>query len=77
MKDPAAIESRLRTIEKMIGEIYVEVCMSKRIEGVDELAYRRAIEAAVTGDLRALDHYVKCGGKIPVRAEGDKSGRAS
>jgi hypothetical protein len=70
MKNMAAMETRLRSMEKMIAEIYMAVVATKRIDGVDELAYRRAIDQLAMGDVSALDAYMKRGGKIPVRDNG-------
>lgn len=71
MKDLAAMDTRLRVMEKMLTEIYAAVVATQRIDGVDELAYRRAIDKLAMGDVSALDAYMKRGGKIPVR---DNSG---
>lgn len=77
MKSPASIDTRLRVMEKMLTEIYAALVAEKRIDGVDELAYRRAIDKLAMGDVSALDAYVKRGGKIPVRDNGGTAKEAA
>lgn len=67
----AVMDTRLRAMEKMLTEIYAALVAAKRIDGVDELAYRRAIDKLAMGDVSALDAYIKRGGKVPIRDNGN------
>lgn len=61
-------EQRLDAIEHMIREIYVALTPVRRIDGVDEREYRRAIEALMKGDTRPLADYKARGGVVPMAA---------
>jgi hypothetical protein len=77
MKSLAAMDTRLRAMEKMITEIHTALIAQQRIDGVDELAYRRAIDKLAMGDVSALDAYIKRGGKIPGRENGGPAKEAA
>jgi hypothetical protein len=63
------LETRIRILEKQYGDLYAAFMATRRIDGVDELAYRRAINALAQGDSTVLDAYLKRGGKIPIREQ--------
>lgn len=76
MRNQAAIETRLRTIEKIVTEIHTALIAQQRIDGVDELSYRRAMDKLAMGDMSALAAYIKRGGKIPGQGR-EKEGDAA
>ena len=75
MKKPT-IENRLAAIELMVREIHTVLTPARRIRGVDEGQYRKAIDALLAGDTIPLSEYMIRGGEIPGcgtndRKEGD------
>lgn len=61
----ATMETRLAAIEAMIREIYAALTPVRRIDGVNEPAYRKAIDALREGDTGPLSEYKIRGGVIP------------
>lgn len=64
MKKPT-IENRLAAIELMVREIHTVLTPARRIRGVDEGQYRKAIDALLAGDTIPLSEYMIRGGEIP------------
>jgi hypothetical protein len=59
------VEQRLEKMETMLTQIFALITGEDRIDGVDEAAYKRAIDALSKGNNKLLEIYMKRGGKIP------------
>jgi len=58
------IEQRMKVLEEMIAEIHACVVMGQAaVPG--EAEYRRAIDAAVDGNMKPLSLYLSRGGVVP------------
>ena len=58
------LEQRMKALEEMIAEIHAVTVMGQAPTPPGAEEYKRAVEAAVDGDMTPLSRYLKRGGQV-------------